>query len=386
MNRRGFAEVTGSLVAATAVGCRPLRLVGSATRPLEGRGISEDARLLHQRATVVDANLSSPIPYDVRNPAFTRASLAPALVDAVQRSGLAATKVSVGGFDASFEDTVSEVAALQRAIEAHSDLLLQVRRVEDIDVAKRSGKLGIILSFESVTALGGTLAHIGVFRALGVRVMQLAYNTESPFGAGVLSPAGSGLTELGRAAVSRMNELGVAIDLSHANEATTTAATAASSKPVLITHGGCAAIYAHPRNKTDQQLRLLADKGGVFGVYDLLYLTPSPRQPTVDDYMAHLTHALRVCGEDHVGIGSDTSFDALDLSSEARARFDRLLAARRAAGVAAPEEDRMPYTEGLNRPDRTLVIAGELVRRGYPSRVVEKVLGANFVRAFHDIW
>jgi membrane dipeptidase len=69
-----------------------------------------------------------------------------------------------------------------------------------------------------------------------------------------------------------------------------------------------------------------------------------------------------------------------------RANWDKTLAARRAAGAAAPEEDRMPYTEGLNRPDRTLVIADALLRRGYPARVAEKVLGANFVRAFREIW
>ena len=124
----------------------------------------------------------------------------------------------------------------------------------------------------------------------------------------------------------------------------------------------------------------------MFGVYDLFYLAPSPRQPNLDDYMAHMAHALQVCGEDHVGIGSDASFDSLDLSPEARANWDKTLAARRAAGAAAPEEDRMPYTEGLNRPDRTLVIADALLRLGYRARVAEKVLGANFVRAFREIW
>jgi len=219
-----------------------------------------------------------------------------------------------------------------------------------------------------------------------VRVMQLAYNTPSPFGAGVLSPPDASLTELGREAIARMNEVGVAVDLSHANSATAAAAMEASAKPVLMTHGGCTAIHPHPRNKTDAELRALADKGGVFGIYDLFYLTPSPRQPTVDDYMAHMTHALDVCGEEHVGIGSDSSFDSIDLSPEGRAQWDQVLAARRAAGAAAPEEDRMPYTEGLNRADRTLVIADALLRLGYPARVVEKVLGSNFVRVFRDIW
>lgn len=83
---------------------------------------------------------------------------------------------------------------------------------------------------------------------------------------------------------------------------------------------------APPRNKTDAELRALAEKGGVFGIYDLFYLAPSPRQPNIDDYITHMAHALDVCGEDHVGIGSDASFDSLDLSPEGRANWDRVLA------------------------------------------------------------
>ena len=110
-------------------------------------------------------------------------------------------------------------------------------------------------------------------------------------------------------------------------------------------------------------------------------------QPTLDIYMQHMTHALDVMGEDHVGFGSDTSFGATDNSEAARAEWAAEEDRRRAAGVAAPEEDgRLPYVEGLNRPDRSLVIADALLKRGYPARVAEKVLGANFVRVFGEIW
>ena len=99
-----------------------------------------------------------------------------------------------------------------------------------------------------------------------------------------------------------------------------------------------------------------------------------------------MTHALDVMGEDHVGFGSDTSFGTMDHSPEAVAAFDEMERQRHAAGVAAPEEDRMTYVEGLNRPDRSLVIANALLRRGYRTRTVEKVLGGNFVRVFREIW
>ena len=94
-----------------------------------------------------------------------------------------------------------------------------------------------------------------MFRDLGVRVMQLSYNRKSPFAAGVMEPDGGGLTPLGREAVKEMNKLGIAIDISHANPATTADVLALSSQPVVMTHAGSAAVHAHPRNKSDEQLR-----------------------------------------------------------------------------------------------------------------------------------
>ena len=252
--------------------------------------------------------------------------------------------------------------------------------------AQRERKLGIILSFESAEMLGGRLSSLEVFRDLGVRVMQLSYNRTSPFAAGVMEPTAGGLTALGREAVREMNRLGIAIDLSHANAATTTDVLALSAEPPVMTHAGCAAVHVHPRNKTDEQLRALAAKGGVVGIYDLPYLTASPRQPTVDDYMAHMEHALQVAGEDHVGVGSDVGIAPLDTSPAGMADIERELKERRAAGLSAPEEDRPPYVIGLNVPRRMEIIADRLLRRGYSAAAAEKVLGANFARVFTQIW
>ena len=380
MNRRDFTCAAAGALALLAL--RAGRAQAAEPEPT----ISRAARELHQRAIVLDGNLAPPTWYNFAPPGWDPQQVTAETVATLRKSGLTAMKLTLGGFNAPFEETLAEIAAVQRLIEARPDVFMQIRRVDEIEAAKKAGKLGIIFSFESAAALEDKVDRINLFRALGVRVMQLAYNMPSPFGAGVLSPSDAGLTDLGRKAIARMNELGVAVDLSHANSSTAIAALQASAKPVLMTHGGCAAVHQHPRNKTDPDLRALAQKGGVFGIYDLFYLAPSPHQPTLDVYIAHMTHALDVCGEDHVGIGSDSSFDTLDVSPEARANWDKVLAARKASGMAAPEEDRMPYTEGLNRADRTLVIADALLRRGYPARVAEKVLGANFLRAFREIW
>jgi membrane dipeptidase len=371
MNRRDFAVGAGALLAASAV-----------TRAAFAQSdtISSAARAVWRRSVVLDCNLGPPVGSDT----FPQPA---EILQAARSSGVSAVKTSIGGFNASFEDTVDEIAFYQRLIEAHPDVFMQIRAADDIAAAKRSHKLGIIFSFESATCLEDKLDRINLFRNFGVRVMQLSYNLTSPFGAGVMAPVESGLTDLGREAVARMNEQGVALDLSHANPTTTSAAIAASTKPVIISHAGCTAVHDNPRNKTDDQLRAIAEKGGVVGIFDLFYLAPAGRQPNLDDYLNHMTHALEVCGEDHVGIGSDTSFTPFSLSDQDRAQWAAETQRRHDTGVAAPEEDgRLPYTEGLNRADRALVIADGLMKRGYRAGAVEKVLGANFARAFREIW
>jgi membrane dipeptidase len=281
---------------------------------------------------------------------------------------------------------VKQIAYVDQMIEVHPSYFAQVRVSADLERAKREAKMGIIFSFESVEMLEGKLERLDLFRNFGIRVMQLSYNRKSPFAAGVMEPKGGGLTTLGKEAVKKMNAIGITIDLSHANESTISDVLATSSKPVIVSHAGCAAIHPHPRNKTDDQLRRLADQGGVLGIYDLPYLAASPKQPTIDDYMAHMEHALKVAGEDHVGIGSDVPIKPFDTSPKGMAEFNKSEEERQKSGLAAPEEDRPLYVVGLNIPRKLEVIAGQLLKRGYSVAIVEKILGGNFVRVLTETW
>jgi len=374
VNRR---DVAGTLAgAALLAGLQPLARAMSASAGESA--VSDAARSLYNRSLVLDCNSSPPVP--------ERLPLSQADLDLVRGSGIDVIKLSLGGINDDFAHTVGSIAQVQQLLELHAEYFTAVRSAADMVRAQRERKLGIILSFESAEMLGGQVVSLELFRNLGVRVMQLSYNRTSPFAAGVMEPNAGGLTPLGRDAVREMNRLGIAIDLSHANPATTVDALALSGEPVVMTHAGCAAVHAHPRNKTDEQLRALAAKGGVVGIYDLPYLTASPRQPTVDDYMAHMEHALQVAGEDHVGVGSDVGIAPLDTSPAGLADIERNEKERRAAGLAAPEEDRPPYVIGLNVPRRMEIIADRLLRRGYSAAVAEKVLGANFARVFAQIW
>src|SRR5258707_6417890 len=274
MNRRQFSMLIAGAAASAFV---PTFFF--AEEPTMNAAISSAAKQLYARSLVLDCNCAPPLNNG-------KVPLPQSDLDLVRQSGVNVLKLTLGGINSNFVSTVDLLAFVQRMCEVHPDYFMQVRVPSDMQRARRENKLGIIFSFESADMLEGDLDRIEIFRDLGVRVMQLSYNKKSPFGAGVMAPEAGGLTELGRKAVDAMNQVGIAIDLSHANPATTADAIAVSKKPVVMTHAGCSAIHPHPRNKTDEQLRALAEKGGVLGIYDLPYLAPSPRQPTVDDYMA----------------------------------------------------------------------------------------------------
>ena len=220
-----------------------------------------------------------------------------------------------------------------------------------------------------------------------MRVIQPTYNPRNQLGDGCTVAENHGLTSLGRDAVARMNDLGILLDLSHCGQATTAETIRVSRLPVAITHAGCAAVNPHPRNKRDEELRALAERGGVIGVYWMPYLRASG-QPTAADLLCHMEHAIDVCGEDHVGIGSDLPLAPLVLTDAARAAHRRDVEERRKQGIAAPGEDPdvFLYLPDLNGPRRHLDLAALLASRGHSAARVEKILCGNFRRLLGDAW
>jgi len=337
---------------------------------------SADVAALYRKSVVIDT-LCAPFASD-------GAKQNAAALDAVRKSGISAINFTISGH--TFDDTVQNLGYVQSLADKWPNTFLIVRKTADIARAKAEGKIGIMPGFQDTGFLEQDPERIEAFRNLGVRIMQLTYNNRSIFGDGCLEPGNAGLSKAGLKAVQTMNELGVAVDLSHSGYRTTSEAIAASKKPVLISHSGCASLYAHPRNKPDEVMKALVDKGGYFGVYLMPYLVASPTVPTREHVINHVLGALKICGEDHVGIGSDGSIEAVTLTPEQKKAFDEDIARRKKLGIGAPGEDRYPYVPDLNGPDHMEVIAAELQKRGQTSSVIEKVLGANFQRIIGEIW
>lgn len=313
----------------------------------------------------------------------------PPLSDAMVRnaveSGITAVNLTVSGGD--FEGTARSIARWEANIARFPDAFRQVRSVADLRTAKGEGKLGIVYGFQDTTPIGRSLDHLETFHDFGVAVIQLTYNVRNLVGDGCLEPGNAGLSTFGRQVVERMDELGILVDLSHCGKRTTAEGIQASSNPVAITHSGCNAVARHPRSKDDEELRAMADRGGVLGIYLMPFLTPG-RVPTTDDVVAHIEHALDVCGEDHVGIGSDLSTTPIDGSDEYWSKHREFVRSRIDRGIAAPNEDPdiLFTVEGLNHHRRMEKIADALSARGHADRVIEKVIGANWVRLFEEVW
>jgi membrane dipeptidase len=377
--RREFVAISAATVAATAL---PAPMAARPAADAQAAAVSADeARGIYRRGIVIDA-LANPgtmnVPWPPRGP------LSEAQLERLRQCGMTGLNVTVSGD--TFEASVRNIALWQGEAAKYGDVLAIVRTHADLVRLRQSGQVGVILGFQNTEMLERDLSRLDVFHRLGLRIVQLTYNDRNLLGDGCLEPGNAGLSALGREAVARLNALGIAVDLSHCGTQTTADGIAESKAPVLITHTGCREIYRHPRSKEDRELKAMADKGGVVGIYFMPFLGAGPGGATVDTLMRHIEHALKVCGTDHVGIGSDLSVCPIEETPEYRKAHEAFVAARRERGIQAPDEEKALYIPALNHPRRLEDVAVALAARGHAAPVIEKVVGGNFARVLREIW
>ncbi len=307
-----------------------------------------------------------------------------------QASGVAAVNITIGhvyGPADPYAYSMQEVADWTQAVEQHPDELLLVRRAADILQAQREHKIGLILGFQNAEMLGDDVRRVDTFAEAGVRVIQLTYNSVNRLGGGATAAGDPGLTAFGREVLERLASQRVIADLSHSGERLCLDALAASPRPVAITHTGCRALADLRRNKADQELRAVAERGGFIGIYFMPFLTTG-RNATLDDVVAHLEHAIQVAGEDHVGLGTDTTFSAYDDMAHFKLEFAKLIAYRRQTGISAAGEapDIYPFVDELLGPEQFRTLAARLAQRGHSPSRIDKILGLNFLRFAQSVW
>jgi membrane dipeptidase len=279
-------------------------------------------------------------------------------------------------------DIITDLGMRQADL-AHQDDVVVIRTLSDIDAAKRDGKVGLVFGLEAATPIENELDRLDVLFGLGLRQIGIAYSDANALGSGLSEKVDAGLTNFGRRAVQRMNQVGLAIDISHSSDRTGLDVCAASEQPVFMTHAGARAIWDTSRMKSDDVLRAVAETGGVIGMSAAPHTTLSHEHPrhSILSVMDHFLYCVDLVGVDHVAFGPDTLYgDHVQLHSV----FGHLL---RVADLGGPTYEKVDYVDGLENPTENFTnIAQWLVQRGFSDDEIVAVLGANIVRALEGIW
>ena len=304
-----------------------------------------------------------------------------AVFEDMQRGGLTAANCTCAVWHG-FRDTMLNVAQWKAWFAENDDLLLQVFTTEDIRRAKREDKVGIFLGWQNTWAIEDRLEFLALFKELGVGVMQLTYNTQNLVGTGCWESVDKGLSDFGRDVIDEMNRLGIMVDLSHVGALTSEDAIKHSKKPVAYTHCAPGGMLDHPRNKSDDQLRFIADRGGFVGVCTYPPFLPWGTETTVENCVEVFDYVINLVGEDCVGIGTDFTqdqdaafFDYLGTDKG----YGRRLVAKRPGGVV-----KMP--KGLATIGEFPNLTAAFEKAGWSESRIRKVMGENWLRMLKDVW
>ena len=284
-----------------------------------------------------------------------------------------------------FLQTMDHLSAWMRRFRERDDIL-QVKETADIHAAKKLGKTGIILGFQNASPIENDLDRLGLFLALGVRVIQVTYHETNLLGSGCWERNDAGLSNFGIDAVREMNRLGIVVDLSHVGPKTTLDAIEVSEQPVAITHANARTFCGHRRNKDEEALVALAEKGGVVGATSFANFLPRGFDSTVEDFVDAIDDMVERIGIDHVAIGTDSTHDQpLEfwhyISSQQGTKFPSTFA-----------DGSIPYTElsfqpkGIDSPAEFPNLADALANRGYGGEDITRLLGGNWMSLFERVW
>ena len=363
-------------------------LTGMAAAALAGPSLARKAAApsWYSNAIVIDGLGGLSDPYDTGH----QLRLSGRAWGEMRMTGITAvrdTLLPVGNYADAWEQFSANLDDYQNQLSANPDRLLLVDKAADIPAAKRSGKIGIILGTQDTSMVGPKLDRLAEMKKRGVRAVQLTYNLANLSGDGSIEPRNGGLTNLGRDTIRRIEAEKLLLDLAHGGARTIDEAIAFATRPLTISHTGARAITDHPRNVSDAAIRGVADKGGVVGVYFMPYLAPDMHTSGAM-LLDHIEHVARVGGEDHVAIGSDGGVLPNVIDDKAREYARKDYEQRKAAGIAAPGEgpDVFPLVLDYNSIDKMERLGSDLMKRGWTTARVEKLLGGNLMRLYADVW
>ena len=383
VTRRGFMKTTAAGAAGTGlVSHATAHTSRQQTATSQGLTVSQEAEQIYRSSISIDTLMYTQ-GYSTSLPEET--------MEAIRASGQTAAfwDVSVSQrwnqeHGRSFDAAIRNIAHWNEELAKHSDTVIRALSAADIEEAKRAGKFALVYLSQDGSILDREVELVRLFHDLGLRVLQLTHNNRNRLGNGYQDRNDARLSHFGVSVVEKCNELGMLIDLSHCGDKTTRDAIELSKQPCLFTHAGCRALYNSLRNRTDDNIRALANKGGVMGIFNISSWLTRADVAAPEAITAHIDHVVNIAGIDHVGFGSDHQMESL-------ANLDDMVAGRE---EAAEENIKRGFLEvvpkhyvipELNVPNRMLVLTDTLRKRGYSSSQIEKFLGGNFLRVFREV-
>ena len=239
-------------------------------------------------------------------------------------------------------------------------------------------RLGITFHFQNTTPLGDDLRLLEVYRDLGLRMVQLTYNHQNLVGGGCMDPEDWGLSSFGTDLVVEMNRLGMVIDLSHTGRRTTLEAMEASQHPTVFSHSNVRRLFDHPRNIDDDQIRAVAERGGLVGVNAVSsFLRSGGLGANLADLLDHIDYLAELIGPEQVCLG-------LDFWTDGSPDFGEWT--RTGLWTADDLSDHVNWPRGISGPGHFPRLADGLASRGYTPGDIAAIMGNNWIRLFRTVW
>ncbi len=291
-------------------------------------------------------------------------------------SAINACLVSEPTYTPTFEELLGAIYENLLFIEISPKVRL-IEKLDDLKAAKKEGQLGLVFGMQSGDAIGRDRKRVRLLHKLGLRILQLTYMERNDIGDGCLEPENRGLTHFGIQVVRDCNRLGMVVDCSHVGVQTTIDAAKYSSKPIVISHAACRALADNPRAVTDDQMKAVADTGGLLGITPYAPYIRTDAPPTMDDFMRHFDHAVKLMGEDKVAIATDM--------------FDGKTKLNWVTPWYYPEVMRNTTfssrrVEGFRSKADLGHVVDHFIKHGYSDALIKKILGDNWMRVLGQVW